>query len=62
MIKRIEYKEAVDFLLPRHYSGRTPNIMYAFGVYEETEDNSSLFPYNKLVAVCTFGKPASNKW
>ncbi len=61
MIKRIEYREAVDFLLPRHYSGRIPNIMYAFGVYEESEDESSLFPYNKLVAVCTFGKPASNQ-
>ena len=61
MIKKIEYREAVEFLLPRHYSGRTPNIMFAFGVYEETEDDSSLFPYNKLVAVCTFGKPASNQ-
>ena len=61
MIKKIEYKEAVEFLLPRHYSGRIPNIMFAFGVYEEFEDESSLFPYNKLVAVCTFGKPASNQ-
>ena len=46
----ISYKEAVDFLLPKHYSGRTPSISYAFGWKIE----------NKLVAVCTFGKPASN--
>jgi hypothetical protein len=47
---KIDYKEAVDFLLPRHYSGRKPNIKYAYGD----------FNYGKLKAVCTFGKPASN--
>lgn len=47
---KIEYKEAIDFLLPRHYSGRKPNIKFAFGVF--CNDN--------LLAVCTFGKPASN--
>lgn len=42
-------KEAIDFLLPKHYSGRTPQVSYAFGwIIDE-----------KLVAVCTFGKPAS---
>lgn len=46
----ISYNTAKDFLLPRHYSGRTPSISYAFGWYIE----------NQLVAVCTFGKPASN--
>jgi hypothetical protein len=49
-MKRIEYKEAVDFLLPRHYSGRKPSITYAFGYFEN----------DVLKAVCTFGKPASN--
>ena len=29
----IEYKEAIEFLLPRHYSGRKPNVMFAFGLY-----------------------------
>lgn len=48
--KPISYKEAVDFLLPRHYSGRKPNVKYAFGYFEE----------GVLKAVCTFGKPASN--
>jgi hypothetical protein len=48
--RKIEYREAVDFLLPRHYSGRTPSISYAYGIF--TEDNI-------LKAVCTFGKPAS---
>jgi len=48
-MKQISYKEAVDFLLPRHYSGRVPVISYAFGCFEN----------NKLQAVCTFGIPAS---
>lgn len=46
----ISYKDAVLFLLPRHYSGRKPSITYAFGYYED----------GILKAVCTFGKPASN--
>ena len=49
-MKQIIYKEAISFLLPRHYSGRKPSITYAFGYYED----------EKLKAVCTFGKPASN--
>lgn len=48
-IKEIPYKTAVEFLLPRHYSGRVSTISKAFGLY--VEDN--------LKAVCTFGKPAS---
>lgn len=47
--KRIEYAQATEFLLPRHYSGRIPSITYAFGLFEDEE----------LKAVCTFGKPAS---
>ena len=27
--KKIDYRDAVDFLLPRHYSGRVPVISYA---------------------------------
>lgn len=49
-IRSITYQQAVDFLLPKHYSGRIPSISYAFGWLIEEE----------LVAVCTFGKPASN--
>lgn len=48
---KIKYKDAKEFLLPRHYSGRIPNIMYAFGYYQK----------GSIVAVCTFGKPASNQ-
>lgn len=50
VIKLISYTEAVDFLLPKHYSGRVPPITKAFGWYIN----------NELVAVCTFGKPASH--
>lgn len=47
---QIDYNVAKDFLLPRHYSGRTPSISYAYGCYNNKE----------LVGVLTVGKPASN--
>ena len=50
MFSIISYREAVDFLLPRHYAGRKPSITFSFGYFEN----------NELKAVCTFGKPASN--
>lgn len=50
MIKIINYKTAIDFLLPRHYSGRKPQIRWAFGYYENSV----------LKGVLTVGKPASN--
>lgn len=49
-IKEISPHIAWEFLKPRHYAGRKPQISIAYGLY--SEDN--------LVAVCTFGKPASN--
>ena len=45
----ITAKEAWEFLEPRHYAGRKPSISRAFG----------WFIGGELVAVCTFGKPAS---
>lgn len=42
-------KEAIDFLLPKHYSGRKPQISLAFGWRIDGE----------LKAVITYGKPAS---
>lgn len=48
----IDRTDAVNFLLPRHYSGRIPNIVCAFGVIDVDT--------NAIVAVCTFGIPASN--
>ena len=48
-VEYIDYQTAVDFLLPRHYSGRVPSISQAFGWYINGD----------LKAVCTFGKPAS---
>ena len=50
MFRIIEKKEAIEWLLPRHYSGRKPPISYAFGDIID----------NEIKAVCTFGKPASN--
>ena len=48
-MKSISYQNAIDFLLPRHYAGRKPQISHAFG----------WFFGDRLVSVCTFGKPAS---
>jgi hypothetical protein len=45
----LSYTDAINFLLPKHYSGRKPHIRFAFGWIIS----------NELVAVCTFGKPAS---
>lgn len=50
-VRSITYKCAVDFLLPRHYSGRKPQIKWAFGWFNDDDE---------LMAVCTFGKPASD--
>jgi hypothetical protein len=50
-ICHISRNTAIAFLLPKHYSGRKPQISYAFGWFDS--------PTNALVAVCTFGKPVS---
>lgn len=47
---QLSAKEASEFLLPKHYSGRKPQITKAFGWMID----------DQLVAVCTFGKPASH--
>lgn len=49
VFKEIDYTTAIDFLLPRHYSGRKPVVSVAYGWYDQ----------DRLMAVCTFGKPAS---
>ena len=48
-IAEISYDDAVNFLLPRHYSGRKPVVSKAFGFVEDGD----------LKAVITYGKPAS---
>lgn len=48
-VQQITSREAIEFLLPKHYSGRKPQITKAFGWKID----------GQLVAVCTFGKPAS---
>lgn len=48
-ISEISYNDAVNFLLPRHYSGRKPVVSKAFGLVED----------GILKAVITYGKPAS---
>lgn len=29
--KDLDYVEAIQFLMPRHYSGRRPNVVRAYG-------------------------------
>lgn len=54
-IEKISAQYATEFLLPKHYSGRKPQITEAFGWFKDKP-----FTTENLVAVCTFGKPASN--
>jgi hypothetical protein len=48
-MKEISYREAIDFVLPKHYCGRKPQVKHAFGLYQDSI----------LVAVVTYGVPAS---
>lgn len=54
LIVEIDSKLAIKFLLPKHYSGRKPQISKAFGWFDKEE-----YTLEHLKAVCTFGKPAS---
>lgn len=49
IITEITYDEAMDFLLPRHYSGRRPCVSKAFGLIGD----------GILQAVITYGKPVN---
>jgi hypothetical protein len=46
----IKSYEVEPWLLEKHYAKRIPNIVYAFGLYEDTN----------LIGVITYGLPASN--
>jgi hypothetical protein len=48
-VNLIDYKTAIDFVVPRHYAGRKPQITQAWG----------WFFNNELKAVISIGKPAS---
>ena len=47
--EQITRAEAIEFLLPRHYSGRVPAVSYAYAIKIDQQ----------IVAVVTYGKPAS---
>ncbi len=49
MVLPIKNEETYPWLLQKHYAKRIPQIMYAFGLYEE----------NNLIGVVTYGIPAS---
>jgi hypothetical protein len=46
----VPFEICKPFILERHYAKRVPPVSFAFGLYYDSN----------LVAVCTFGKPASN--
>ena len=48
-VRRINYKDTLDFILNIHYAKRIPHIIYAYG----------LFKFDELVGIVTYGKPAS---
>lgn len=48
-VKKIEYKDTLDFILNIHYAKRVPSISYAYGLYEKDE----------LIGIVTYGSPAS---
>lgn len=45
----IESKLAREIAIKNHYLHRSPNVMYAFGLYQE----------GNLLGICTFGSPSS---
>jgi hypothetical protein len=47
-VSPIPSKETYDWLLKKHYAHRIPNIIYAFGLY----DNKNI-----LQGICTYGMP-----
>lgn len=49
-IEELPYQTAIDFIMPRHYAGRKPQISIAYGWFDKDHN---------LQAVCSFGKPAS---
>lgn len=48
-VKSIKAKQTYEWILYKHYAKRIPSISFSFG----------LFNKNKLIGICTFGKPAS---
>ena len=50
-IRRIQYKEALPFILELHYAKRVPSVIqYTFGLFQDKQ----------LVGIITYGIPASN--
>lgn len=48
-IRRIDYKEAIPFILNIHYAKRVPSITFAYGLFKNKE----------LTGIISYGTPAS---
>ena len=49
-VQQIKSEETYQWLLKKHYAKRIPNIIYAFGLYKNTD----------LIGVITYGNPPSD--
>ena len=58
-IKQIEYKEAMDIIVEKHYLKRKCPCSIAFGLFIDSNNKTNLFDSKELVGVIVFGKPAS---
>lgn len=59
-IKPISYKLAMKTVVKNHYLHRKCPCSQAFGLYEQSEANTSLFDNERLVGVIVYGTPSSS--
>jgi len=59
-IKPISYKLAMETVVENHYLHRKCPCSQAFGLYEHSEANTSLFDNERLVGVVVYGTPSSS--
>ncbi len=59
-IKPISYKLAMETVVENHYLHRKCPCSQAFGLYEQSEANTSLFDNERLVGVVVYGTPSSS--
>ena len=58
-IKRISYHDAMDVIVANHYLHRKAPCSFAFGLFEDTKETTSLFDNERLVGVVVYGTPSS---
>lgn len=59
-IKRVNYKTAMDLVVKNHYLHRQAPCTVAFGLFEETTEQSDLFNKERIVGVIVYGVSCSS--